>query len=119
MIDFKEGHVYLFNYRKNAHFQGTFVRYEPVYNTPLFRNIVFCFNRIKDVKFNNYNESNYRCINARKINDTAIGEFDFNIHNYKFYDAEKVKNGQNAINNMEKRALDMILKRLVNEHFEW
>ena len=37
-----------------------------------------------------------------------------------FYDIEKVKdNRKKAIQNMEKRALDLILKKLVNEHFEW
>jgi len=39
---------------------------------------------------------------------------------YTFLDIETVKeNAKCAIQNMEKRALDMILKRLVNEHFEW
>jgi hypothetical protein len=37
-----------------------------------------------------------------------------------FHDVEKVKeNSKYAIQNMESRSLDMILKRLVNEHFEW
>lgn len=37
-----------------------------------------------------------------------------------FHDVEKVKdNSKCAIQNMEKRSLDMILKRIVNEHFEW
>ncbi len=39
---------------------------------------------------------------------------------YTFHDIEKVKeHGKIAIQNMEKRALDMVLKRLVNEYFEW
>lgn len=39
---------------------------------------------------------------------------------YTVHDIEKVKeNGKQAIKNMEKRALDLVLKRLVNEHFEW
>jgi hypothetical protein len=39
---------------------------------------------------------------------------------YTFHDIKKVKeNGKKAIENMEKRSLDMVLKRLVNEHFEW
>jgi hypothetical protein len=39
---------------------------------------------------------------------------------YTFHDVEKVKeNGKRAIQSMEKRALDMILKRLVNDDFEW
>ena len=36
------------------------------------------------------------------------------------YDLEEIKeNGQRARQAMEKRSLDMVLKRLVNEHFEW
>ena len=37
-----------------------------------------------------------------------------------YYDPEKIReNSQLAKQSMEQRALDMILKRLVNEHFEW
>jgi hypothetical protein len=48
-----------------------------------------------------------------------LGELDFGTNAF-FYDAEKVK--ENAIKarlQMEKRALDMILKRIVNEEFTW
>jgi hypothetical protein len=39
---------------------------------------------------------------------------------YIFHDLEKVKdNREKAIQNMEKRSLDIILKRLINEHFQW
>ena len=39
---------------------------------------------------------------------------------YTFHDVDQVKeNKKKAIENMEKRTLDMVLKRLVNEHFEW
>jgi hypothetical protein len=39
---------------------------------------------------------------------------------YTFHDVEKVKeNGKRAIQSMEKRAVNMVLKRLVNETFEW
>ena len=38
----------------------------------------------------------------------------------EFYDVEKIReNTQNARQTMEQRSLNMILKRLVNEHFEW
>lgn len=38
---------------------------------------------------------------------------------YTFHDIDQVKeNGKKVIQNMEKRSLDMVLKRLVNEHFE-
>jgi hypothetical protein len=37
-----------------------------------------------------------------------------------FYDPEEIKkNAQKARQTMEQRTLNMILKRLVNEHFEW
>ena len=37
-----------------------------------------------------------------------------------YYDPEKIReNAQLAKQSMEQRALDMILKRIVNEHFEW
>lgn len=39
---------------------------------------------------------------------------------YTFHDIEQVKeNGKRAIQSMEQRALNIILKRLVNENFEW
>lgn len=38
----------------------------------------------------------------------------------KFYDLEKIReNGKNAIESMEQRSLNIILKRLVNEDFTW
>lgn len=38
----------------------------------------------------------------------------------KFYDLEEIReNGQKAIQSMEQRTLDKILKRIVNENFEW
>lgn len=68
----------------------------------------------------------------RKVN-TNLGIPDYgimNIDSYEkhlifrkndiFHDVEKIKdNRKKAIQNMEKRALDKILKILVNEHFEW
>jgi hypothetical protein len=121
IMDFKEGNVYLFWFRKNVHCEGTFVTYDS-FNKPLFRNIIYghSYHEYKDVKLNIYNQYNYKFFNACQFNnDTQIGTFDFNNYNYKFYDAEKVKNGQNAIKNMEKRSLDIVLKLIVNEHFEW
>jgi hypothetical protein len=38
----------------------------------------------------------------------------------KFYDLEKIReNGKKAIQSMEQRALNILLKRIVNENFEW
>ena len=37
-----------------------------------------------------------------------------------FYDLEEIReNGKKVREAMEKRALDMILKKVVNEHFQW
>jgi hypothetical protein len=42
------------------------------------------------------------------------------MHYDKFYDVEDIKfKANNARQNMEKRALDTILKKIVNENFEW
>ena len=39
---------------------------------------------------------------------------------YTFHDLDQLKeNKKKAIESMEKRSLDIVLKRLVNEHFEW
>lgn len=38
----------------------------------------------------------------------------------EFYDVEKIRvNAQKAIQTMEQRSLNMILKRIVNEEFQW
>jgi hypothetical protein len=38
----------------------------------------------------------------------------------EFYDVEKIReNSQRAIQTMEHRSVNMILKRLVNEEFQW
>jgi len=71
------------------------------------------------------------CIRTDNVASSYQGLSDtMNLDNWKnrvdfckkdtFHDVEKVKdNRKKAIQNMEKRALDIILKRLVNEHFEW
>ena len=52
-----------------------------------------------------------------------IGQYKNRVDFHKtdiFHDVEKVKeNRKKAIQNMESRALNLVLKRLVNEHFEW
>ena len=47
-------------------------------------------------------------------------EFSFFSKHFEFYDLEEIReNAQRAIQSFEKRTLNLILKRLVNEHFEW
>ena len=53
------------------------------------------------------------------IKSTKKNEEQF-MHYDKFYDVEDIKfNANKARQNMEKRALDTILKRIINENFEW
>ena len=52
--------------------------------------------------------------NEKIKNDAIFSPYD------TFYDLEEIReNGKKARQAMEKRTLDMVLKRLVNEHFEW
>ena len=45
---------------------------------------------------------------------------DFYTDDDEFYDVKEIReNSQKAIQQMEQRSLNMILKRLVNEEFEW
>jgi hypothetical protein len=55
-----------------------------------------------------------------KYHDQKNGNYQFGLGRSLFYDPEEIKkNAQKARDKMEKRALDKILKRLVNEEFQW
>jgi hypothetical protein len=73
---------------------------------------------LKDVIQKNKSKSDvvsYFMRKPRKIKHTAVF-----TPNDIVYDLEEIKeNGKKARHAMEKRALDIVLKRLVNEHFEW
>ena len=59
--------------------------------------------------------ASYSMRKPRKIKHNAVF-----TPNDIVYDLEEIReNGQQARQAMEQRALDMILKRLVNENFEW
>jgi hypothetical protein len=93
--------------------------------------------RYKDDKFVSYFKGTFKGRNfskklifidviekRRDANESVTHNHDVVLFNcddfYVLHDIEKVKdNGKNAIQNMEKRALDQVLKRLINEHFEW
>ena len=83
--------------------------------TPV-KNIIFDLgNVLYDIDFNNM----YAQFDALGVPNFQ-NHFTLNKCDQLFYDVEKVKdNREKAIQNMEKRALDLILKKLVNEHFEW
>ena len=45
---------------------------------------------------------------------------DFYTDDDEFYDVEKIReNSQRAIQSMEHRSVNMILKRIINEEFQW
>ena len=70
---------------------------------------------LKDVVQKNKPFASYSMRKPRKIKHTAVF-----TPNDIVYDLEEIReNGQQARQAMEQRALDMILKRLVNENFEW
>lgn len=65
-------------------------------------------------------------LNAEFVNVTThygrglMNELTFcHYTDYNYYDVDKINNAKYARQQMEKRALDIILKRLVNEHFKW
>jgi len=61
--------------------------------------------------------------------NSRLGDIKYNIIEYShyvftdidtFYDIQEMRERKiKAIQSMEKRSLDIVLKRLVNEHFEW
>lgn len=70
---------------------------------------------LKDVIQKNKPFVSYFMRKPRKIKHTAVF-----TPNDIVYDLDEIKeNGKKARQNMEQRALNIVLKRLVNEHFEW
>ena len=76
---------------------------------------------IKGMKFHHFEEHN----TSRSFYDYVNMIFErttfylFDEEDY-YYDPEKIReNAQKAREQMEQRALNMILKRVVDEHFEW
>ena len=70
---------------------------------------------LKDVVQKNKPFLSYFMRKPRKIKHTAVFS-----PNDIVYDLEEIRqNGKRARQSMEQRSLDIILKRLVNENFEW
>ena len=70
---------------------------------------------LKDVIQKNKPFASYSMRKPRKIKPNAVfGPNDI------VYDLDQIReNGKQARQDMEQRALNIVLKRLVNEHFEW
>jgi hypothetical protein len=59
----------------------------------------------------------FRDIMDKQLSEIRTSHFS---REYTFYDVEEIReNGKKARQNMEQRALNIVLKRLVNETFEW
>ena len=70
--------------------------------------------RIWDVKVRIKDKSNIKKSEPIIVNFVSINNNDI------VYDLDKIKdNAKKAKEQMEKRALDIVLKGLVNEHFQW
>ena len=122
--DLKEGGVYLirYNFDKYRHYEGTFSQTRTI-NGELKPEFINCHCYIRQVEhIDHYSDSHY-CIDIRD-HPNSINVFS-SVARANFYDAkkvktfDKVKNLQKAIQSRERRTVNMILKRLVNEDFEW
>jgi hypothetical protein len=79
--------------------------------------IIIVINVTKIINIDNGLESKY----YKKINERSFINIKLFIKNLcVFYDIEEIRvNARKAIQSMEKRTLNLILKRLINEEFEW
>jgi len=84
-----------------------FVDYDPTYNLGLITGMAHEYMMWTYGTFIKYHEQTNGC-------------YYFGGKSSVFYDSEEVKkNAQKAREQMEQRSLNMILKRLVNEEFQW
>jgi len=100
-MDLKEDTIYIIRYKlyKDRIYTGT------------FKCFVKYTHNIMNAKFTNVS-THY----SRDICDELSF---YNYTDYHYYDVHKINNAKKARHDMEKRALDIVLKRLVNENFEW
>jgi hypothetical protein len=74
----------------------------------------------KGMIFNDYQRAIDTDVINIKMNFTCATYCHLFFEEDYYYDPEKIReNAKKAIQSMEKRSLDMVLKRLVNEYFEW
>jgi hypothetical protein len=109
LVKQKEYIIYLTAYKEDKLIQF----YKGTFRGHYYMKDKLLFNNVTEKTYHAEGNSRYVSI---KINDIML----FHKDVYTFHDTEIVKeNAKNAIQRMENRALDMVLKRLVNEHFEW
>jgi hypothetical protein len=72
--------------------------------------------KIKNIDKGPDYSNRYRRTHEKPFMDIKLFIKDLSI----FYDIEEIRyNAKKAIESMEQRSLDLILKRLINEEFEW
>jgi hypothetical protein len=125
ILDLKQGSVYLIRHdlNKYRHFEGTFIESRTINGklSPEFTNCVCYIRQVEHI--DHYSDSDY-CRSQYQSDQNPNHVFCDPIRT-RYYDAvkvktfDKVKNLQKATESRERRSVNMILKRLVNEEFEW
>ena len=106
MTDLKVGTLYIIIYKfdKTRIFTGTFKQ----------------FTNQRNDKLNDKLNAEFINVTTHYYSRGIQNQLTFcHYTDYNYYDVYKINNAKKARQNMEKRALDIVLKRLVNEHFEW
>ena len=124
IMDLKQGTLYLIrhNEEKFQHFEGTFKGY--TYTNAGYKNVLYpAFKNLIKYRYTiftknkeHYDDSNY----YEHTDNPPHIEIILDFKNTTFYHAEKVKNGKKAIQNRERRTVNMILRQILNDpYFEW
>ena len=121
-MELKEGTLYLIRHNEEnfQHFEATFKEY--AYSNRGYNNVLYpTFKNIIKYRYKIYTKTqHYDDTNYYEHTDFPTHEEILDFKNITFYDAEKVKSGKKAIQNRERRTVNMILRRLIgDEHFEW
>ena len=106
---------FIITFDTNQIFRGTFDDWDD--REDILEEMYYTYSKIPGRKYNNcpYWYHHYFTCNNKKYKFT---EFDY-YYNVKEFKCELKRRAEKARQQMEKRSLDMVLKRLVNEHFEW
>ena len=106
---------YLVETKNKNHYIGEYKEYV---TDPYGYVMYYILDNVTNYYTNYYNE-NYPYVLRKTKPEKLKGDAFFSPTD-KFYDLEEIReNGKKARQNMEQRSLDIILKRLVNEHFQW
>ena len=97
--------------------EGTIYIIRSKYNTK--RTFTGTFKGCKKDNYSNRMNAEFTNLSVYYMRGKIASLTFYNYMDYNYYDVCKINNAKKARYNMEKRALDMILKRVVNEEFQW